>query len=72
MIHLTTITHEAERFCQLYGNRFLLVAQGSVGVVIMIQAIDRGRAIRVERIPDGIFVDGQLFCKTWENKDEND
>lgn len=65
MIHLTPITHEAERFCQLHGNRFLLVAQGSVGVVVVIQAIDRGRSIRVERIPDGIFVDGQLFCKEW-------
>lgn len=65
MIHLTPITKEAERFCQLHGNRFLLVARGSVGVVIMVQAIDRGRSIRVERTSDGIFVDGQLFCKEW-------
>lgn len=55
----------AERFVQTYGNQFMILGIGALGLKLTLQPMPVGRILCVEKRDEGIFVDGNLFCVDW-------
>lgn len=58
------LTANAQRFTSLYGSAFRVMGMATPAT-LQLQSLMTGRKVHVERRPEGIFVDYELFCKDW-------